>query len=94
MRRLPREHSARPAALRAAEEAGLAPQPDATLTTGRAAMKRVADADVVPELAAMPPGTTPLRHAIVGQRADRPGLLAMRRLAQQSACAQRLADTT
>ena len=74
-------------ALSAAEEAGW-PLTDATLMSWYAAMTRVADADVVPELAAMSPGDA-LRHAIVGNVLTDPVVIALRRVAQEALSAQR-----
>ena len=74
-------------ALSAAEEAGW-PLTDDTLPSWYAAMTRVADADVVPELAAMSPGDA-LRHAIVGNVLTDPVVIALRRVAQEALSAQR-----
>ena len=74
-------------ALSTAEEAGWH-LTDATLTSWFAAMTRVADTDVVPELAAMSPGDA-LRHAIVGNVLTDPVVIALRRVAQETLSAQR-----
>jgi DNA-binding transcriptional MerR regulator len=79
-------------ALSAAEEAGWH-LTDATLTSWFAAMKRVADADVVPELAAMPPGDA-LRHAIVGNVLTDPVVIALRRVAQEALSAERFSPAS
>jgi DNA-binding transcriptional MerR regulator len=71
-----------------AAEAGGWPIPDATLTSWYAAMTRVADADVVPELARMSPGDA-LRHAIIGNVLTDPVIIALRRVAQEALSAQR-----
>jgi DNA-binding transcriptional MerR regulator len=78
-------------ALSAAEQAGW-PLTDATLTSWYAAMTRVADADVVPELAAMSPGDA-LRHAIVGNVLTDPVVIALRRVAQEALSSQRFDPT-
>ncbi|TQM62521.1 MerR family transcriptional regulator [Humibacillus xanthopallidus] len=74
-------------ALAAAEAAGW-PISDATLTSWYAAMTRVADADVVPELAAMSPGDA-LHHAIIGNVLTDPVVIALRRVAQEALSARR-----
>ena len=74
-------------ALSAAEAAGWSIS-DATLTSWYAAMTRVADADVVPELAAMSPGDA-LRHAIIGNVLTDPVVIALRRVAQEALSAGR-----
>ncbi|GAA2149958.1 DNA-binding transcriptional MerR regulator [Humibacillus xanthopallidus] len=74
-------------ALSAAERAGW-PISDATLTSWYAAMTRVADADVVPELAAMSPADA-LHHAIIGNVLTDPVVIALRRVAQEALSAQR-----
>ena len=79
-------------ALSAAEEAGW-PLTDATLLSWYAAMTRVADADVVPELAALSPGDA-LRHAIVGNELTDPVVIALRRVAQEALSAQRFDPTS
>ena len=71
-----------------AAEAGGWPLPDTTLASWYAAMTRVADADVVPELADMSPGDA-LRHAIVGNVLTDPVVIALRRVAQEALSAQR-----
>ena len=74
-------------ALTSAEAAGWSIA-DSTLSSWYAAMTQVADADVVPELAAMSPGDA-LHHAIIGNVLTDPVVIALRRVAQEALSAQR-----
>ena len=90
---LPRcEHSAASTqlawALTSAEKAGW-PLSDAAVDAWFAAMMRIAESDVVPELAEMSAGDA-LRYVVVGNVLTDPVLIALRRTAQEIVSSQRL----
>ncbi len=75
-------------ALTDAEAAGW-PLSDAAIDAWYAAMLRIAESDVVPELADMSPGDA-LRYVVVGNVLTDPVVIALRRAAQEIVSSQRL----